>query len=117
MKERRQFQRIPFPSTTEVLKPNSNHTITRTIDLSINGIGIEQNKAIKIGQEMSLNINLPYHDMKKRIIAECIVYSISPNNDKYRIGMKFIRMNQQDKLSLRVYLSRFLEAQPIAINT
>lgn len=106
LKERRGFTRIKFSTPLRYqIRGLAEFNSTVTSDISLGGVSFVNNKFISLATPVMLEINVLSRILRP---AGKVAWSQSlPHSDRYRLGIKFLELNIQEKN----YLQDFIDIQ------
>lgn len=107
MYERRQYKRILVDRRVGIVQPNGAVLYGMGCDISKGGLAVKTDIKIEVGTVLQIFFNLSFQDEVKRFVARCkIVYvGFVGDEDKFRLGMQFIEMGQEEQNMLNAFLA------------
>ena len=104
MPERRRTPRMRYKAQVGLENAEGNMIPAQACDLSLKGISVEQRVPADVGKRYVVNMEIPHLEVNKKIRAECIVYSLFPQENNYRVGMRIVHLSLADSQWLKDYL-------------
>lgn len=88
--DRRRMPRWPFPGTAELWIPGENgveyHVVATSLNLSVSGIGVRCDEALKPGLELSVAI----HEPEASFHGRAVVRHCTAIENEYLMGLEFL---------------------------
>lgn len=111
MEERRKYLRI-VKSLVVIYSCQAQHIekdFAITTDISINGIGTILPRQVYKGQIVDVEIEFIYDAVPVR--AKCKVVYVNPQNRDYKVGLKFIEIDDFERERISIFLARAQEEE------
>ena len=99
-KEKRQYPRVPTSILLDVREPDPDAKKTggMVVDLSLGGLAFESGSKLAAGTDLFIGMEMPL------ALFGRIVHAF-PNGDKYRYGVRFMKLGLFDERKVKKYIS------------
>ena len=110
MEERRQYVRVPTNiEFSYSIKSNPWGQTAKTEDVSAGGICAAVTKPVDPGVQYGIRLTLPGRQpipiTAEAVWSDQFLYTTSKKKSEFKVGLRFIRMDVQDRERLKAYVS------------